>query len=214
MVGIGGDDPLHLGPGQGPAHLGVGVGQDDHLPQIQIVLHPHREIRLKGDDICLHLVEVGEDLVKAIGHVGVGGLPGLPGKGPEGEVQNIIGPVGDEDLVGPEAVDLGQLLNQGPAHRVGVEAEIPHLFGVDGRHHLGGRRIGRFIGVQLGIDLVLGLLAGGIDLQMGQTGIQETAHDSSPSKRTVALLAWASRPSCRAKAATWSATRPRASRVK
>ena len=57
-------------------------------------------------------MEVGKDLVKAIGDVGEGCPAGLAGEGHEGKIQNIVRAVGDKDLGRGETIDLRQLGDQ------------------------------------------------------------------------------------------------------
>ena len=72
----------------------------------------HRKIRPQGDHRGRHLMEVGKDLVKAIGDIGKGCPAGLAGEGHEGKIQNIVRAVGDKDLGRGETIDLRQLGDQ------------------------------------------------------------------------------------------------------
>ena len=122
----------------------------------------------------------------------------LVGKCHEGEIQHLVRAVGHDDVVGGNAEHLAHFFGQITAGRVGVELQATCLGG-RGFQHAGRGRVGRLVGVELDIGAVNGLLARGVGHQSVKSVAEKAAHDQISSKRTVALLACAERPSFSAK---------------
>ena len=202
-VRVGSHDGLDLTEGQAEPRGGVGVGDHDSLAvTVKVIAKVHREVGLQGDLLVGDTVELGEYGVEAVGDGGEHQGVILVGKGHEGKVQNLVRAVGEDDLLGGYPVEGGQLIGQLSAGGVGVELE-PSRLGLGRLDHGGGGREGRLVGVELDILHIPGLLPGGVGGQLFQSFGQKAAHDQASSegssKRTVALLAWAERPSRSAK---------------
>ena len=155
-------------------------------------------------------MELGKHGIKAVADIREGHAPASEGH--EGEIQHLVGAVGDEHVLRPHAVKPRQLFFQPLGGGVGVEPQQRHLLAVHGRRHGWSGGIGRFVGVQFDVLHIPGLLSGGVGLHSPVSLIQETAH-RLPSFRMVTLLPCARRPSFSAKAAILSAAFARASGV-
>ena len=141
-VGVGLDDLLDFRKGQTESRGGVGVGDDDGLPaEVKVIVVVHREIFLQGDLLVGDAVQLGEDGVEAVGDGGEDQGMILVGEGHEGEVQHLVGAVSEDDLLGSDPVEGGQLVGQFSAGGVGVELEPPRL-GLGRLDHGGGGREG------------------------------------------------------------------------
>ena len=173
-VGVGGDDFFHLRQGQGDACGGVGVGQDGEFSGAAETLHIHGEVLLQGDGGIGDLVQVGKDRVKAVGEPRENRA--VLGEGHEGEVQDVVGAVGQEDVLRPAAVEGGQLFPKGGPLGVGVQPQVLDILVSQGRQDLGGGGIGGLVGVQLDVLFVPGLFPGGVGLETGVLGVQKSAH--------------------------------------
>ena len=207
-VGVGLDDGFDLVEGQAESRGGVGVGDDDGLAaEIEVVPMIHREVLFERDFLVGNAVQLGEDGVEAVGDGGEDQGVILVGKGHEGEVQHLVGAVGEDDLLGCNPVEGGQLVGQLSAGGVGVELE-PSRLGLGCLNHGGGGREGRLVGVELDILHIPRLLAGGVGGQLFQPFGEEAAHIRPPRRgpqsgrwrfwrgRTAPLVRQ-SRPPCR-----------------
>ena len=211
MVRIRLNDGLDLGPGQGDARGGVGVGDQHVGPGMAIVRRIDGKILPKGDLPIGNMVQRPEHGVEPVGDVGEHKGVISVSKGQKGIIQNLVRPVGKQQVFRGHVQELCHPGLQACAGDVAIQVQRPGLGDPPG--NAGGRGIGRFVGVQLHILLVLGLLTGHIGLKGGVLLAEKTTHASASSNRLSTLRAWPSRPSCRAKPAMLGLTCFKASAV-
>ena len=210
-AGIAPDEAFDVGERQGQPRGSVGIGDEDGFVQADVVAHVHRKVFAQRNLFARHAVQRREDLVKTVGDVGEGG--GVPGvaEGREGEVEDLVGTVGAQDLFGREMVDFGQFRVQGAALGVGVEVQPARGLrgGAEGSR---GRRKRRFVRIQLDELLAARLFARHVGDQPGVFAAEKAAHCFS-SIRLRTLRACPVSPSRRAKPATSGAALRKAARV-
>ena len=149
--------------------------------QAVIILRTQGEILSQRNGLYGDVVQLGKHRVEAIGYIRKGHSPPVGGVGQKGKVQRLIRAVPHKDIGRLHAVLLRQSRLEDPGLRVGVEPQIGSLLGIEGGDHAGRGRIGGFIGVQLDILLVLGLLSGGIGDQPVQAAVEESRHGTPSS---------------------------------
>ena len=198
IVRVGGGDPLDVSQGNGQPGGGVGIGNENGFMDAHIVLHPKGKVLRQGNRLIGNAVQICEDRIETVGDVRECGGTVPVAEGHEGEIQNFITAVGKENFVFLNAVVFAGRRNQLPALRVGVELKVLRCL----RRQLHRQRRGRkrgFVGIQLDVLHLLGLLSRGVGYQGGIFLTEKTAHASSSRVRIRALLAWPVRPSALAK---------------
>ena len=180
MVRVGLKQPLDLRRLQGKAGGGVGVRNDHRGPQAQIVLHVQGEVLPQGDDLVRHAPELCPYAVKAVGNVRVGQRGPFVAEGPHRKAEHLVAAVAGHHLGGLHSAAGGNGVDKAGAGGVGIKAQIPHGIGIHRLDHLRARRIGAFVGVQLDVAAVLGLLAGGIRFKRSKGAGKIAAHGYSP----------------------------------
>ena len=106
--------------------------------------------------------QLREHRVKAVGDVGVRHAPALATEGSEGKGQNFVRPIGSQDVLPPQPIAGGDGVRQNAAGGVGVEVQLQNLRPGESLDHSGRGGEGTFVGVELDILSVRGLLAGSV----------------------------------------------------
>ena len=144
--------------------------------EVHVILYAQGKVLPQGDDLGLNAKKGGPGLVAAVGDIRVGDGLARSGEGTEGKGQDLVRAVAAHHVFRLQAVKLGNGVLQHLAGGVGVEVQQPHLRGIDDFQHLGRGREGAFVGVELDVLLVTGLLAGGIGLQGKGLGRKKLTH--------------------------------------
>ena len=184
------DEPLDLFDRKREPRRRVRVGDDDHAGFSDIIVDADGEILPKGNFLVRHAVKLGVDGVEPVGHVGIQRAVIAVAKRHERKVQNVVRPVGDEDVFALYAVGRRERLAQLFRRGVGIKLQAFRRLRRRADRVLGGRE-GGFVGVQFDILLILRLFSGGVGLQRPEAFAQKTAQNSSTSgsMRMTALLA-------------------------
>jgi hypothetical protein len=136
----------------------VGVGDEDRSARVVIVRRFYGKILPKRDFPVLHSEQTGENRIKPIGNVWKNRFF-AHAIGHERKGEDFVRPVAGDHLTLRYPVGKRDRLVQNCADGVGIQVQPARFRGADRRDHRGRRRIGVFVGVQLGVFPVLGLFA-------------------------------------------------------
>ena len=192
-------DLLHLRACQGKTGGGIGVCDEDGAVQVEVILRRDGEVRAQGDGDIGDMIQVRVHGVKAVADAGEGSLLSVVTEGHEGEVQELVRAVAEDNVVSVDAVELCKAGAYVDALDFRVEVQGTQMLPRKA-HGLFRRRKGALVGIELRDVQHLRLLAGGVGDEVLVFVAEKAAHLSS-SNRIRALRAWPSSPSLYAKRA-------------
>ena len=122
------------------------------------------------------MVEVSKHGIEPVGDVSEGHPSAVGGIGEEGKVQCLVGAVAHIDVLRLHLVIVCQGLFQLLALGIGIQAQVGGLFGIEGSDYPSRGGIGGFVGVELHILLILGLLTRGVRRKIFQCTAEKGGH--------------------------------------
>ena len=153
----------------------VRIGNHDVFADADIIGNADRKIRHQRNRLIRNIGKRCKNRIKAVGDIRKHNGMLRIAERHESKVQNLIGPIGHQNLRCGHAVKARRRLGKRRTFRVGIQLQ-PFTFRRNRRRNARGRRIRGFIGVKLDIILIARLLAGRIRFKRTIFTAEKSAH--------------------------------------